>query len=69
MKKFTLSVLLTFSVILLFAQYPPAAGQEGSTAIKWDSTIFKAWATGCQIQRGLLQIDDPTATYGGYNHE
>jgi hypothetical protein len=68
MKKFTLSVLLTFSAILLFAQYPPAAGQEGSTAIKWDSTIFKAWATGCQIQRGLLQIDDPTVTYGGYNH-
>lgn len=38
------------------AQFAPAAGEPGSTAIWKDSTIFKAWATGAEIIRGPLQI-------------
>jgi hypothetical protein len=49
------------SILLLMcnvgrAQFAPAAGELGSTAIWKDSTIFKAWATGAEIIRGPLQI-------------
>jgi hypothetical protein len=38
------------------AQFAPAAGEPGSTAIWKDSTIFKAWATSAEIFRGPLQV-------------
>jgi len=49
------------SILLLLwnagrAQFAPAAGEPGSTAIWKDSTIFKAWATGAEIIRGPLQV-------------
>ena len=49
------------SILLLMcnvgrAQFAPAAGELGSTAIWKDSTIFKAWATGAEIFRGPLQV-------------
>lgn len=39
-------------------QYAPAAQQPGSTAIWQDSSIIKAWATGCNVQRGFQNIAD-----------
>lgn len=55
-----LSVLFTFCLFPFagFAQFPPAAGQAGSTAISKDSTIFSTWATGCEISRGWQNIAD-----------
>jgi hypothetical protein len=44
-----------------FAQYPPAAGQPGSTAIHADSSVFIAWATQCDLERGSIDISDPEA--------
>jgi hypothetical protein len=41
------------------AQYPPPAGQAGSTAIHKDSSIFVAWATNCEVMRGPINIMDP----------
>jgi hypothetical protein len=41
-----------------FAQFPPAAGQAGSTAIYKDSTVFIAWADGCELFRGWQNIAD-----------
>jgi len=52
-----LLMLLTMSM-LLCAQYPPAAGQAGTTAIHKDSSIFVAWATGCDVVRGPINIMD-----------
>ncbi len=44
----------------LFAQgFPPAAGQEGSTAIHMDSPAFIAWADSCFIERGPAIITVP----------
>ena len=42
-----------------FAQYPPPAGQPGTTAIYKDSSAFVAWATGCTVTRGLQDISNP----------
>ena len=44
--------------IAVFAQFPPAAGQAGSTAISKDSAIFTSWATRCEIHRGWQNIAD-----------
>lgn len=38
------------------AQFAPAADLAGTTAIPADSTIFTAWATGCTVQRGPVNI-------------
>jgi hypothetical protein len=49
------------------AQFAPAAGQSGSTALRADSTCFVNWAKRCSIQRGLRQInlhDSGYATVG-----
>lgn len=41
------------------AQYPPAAGQAGSTAIRNDSSIIIGWATSCEVLRGPMDISSP----------
>lgn len=43
--------------------YAPQAGLAGSTAIHKDSSVFVAWANKCTIQRGLLDIADPSLGY------
>ena len=40
------------------AQYAPAVGQVGSTAIYKDSSIILNWATACSIERGWVNIAD-----------
>jgi hypothetical protein len=63
---------IIFSIFILasltgFAQYPPAAGLPGSTAIYADSSIIQGWATSCICERGWADISDTTwgrATFG-----
>lgn len=65
--KYLLIWLVLLSCMPSFAQFPPAAGQEGSTAIHCDDDVFVAWATGCVVERGPQQIDNATlgeASYG-----
>lgn len=51
-----------------FAQsYAPPAGQAGTTAIHLDSSVFVAWATGINVQRGYVQISDTTKYHEGSN--
>jgi hypothetical protein len=45
---------------LLTAQFAPPAGYAGSTAIYKDSTIIKAWATGCKTKVGYIQSNQPS---------
>lgn len=42
------------------AQYAPAAGQTGSTAMSKDSSAFINWANACHVQRGLQDISTPS---------
>lgn len=53
-------LLLTFilTVKISFAQFPGAVGSLNTTAIYKDSSIFKGWASGCQVLRGWQDISD-----------
>ena len=53
-----LSILLGITCICR-AQFAPAAGMPGSTAIKADSSCFVAWGTSADAQIGLKQINVP----------
>lgn len=64
-------LVFLFSIISLTLQaqsYPPAAGQEGSTAIPADSPLFVAWATGIEVTRGLVDISNPETQHNGSNY-
>lgn len=62
-------VLCLCSTLVLQAQsYPPAAEQPGSTAISADSSVFVAWANGIILQRGLVDISNPTTEHEGSNY-
>lgn len=67
--KFLLLVFLMLVSSSVFSQGPfaPAAGQPGSTAIYKDSSIIVSWASGIEIYRGYVRIDDPSFTYNGSN--
>jgi len=67
-----LKYILVFSYTLFliefaFGQYAPPAGEEGSTAIYMDSTVFTGWATDCYVIRGPMNASSPgmgLATFG-----
>jgi len=55
---------------LACAQFAPPAGYSGTTAIHKDSANFVDWAAGCQLQRGPMDISNPSgglATAGDSN--
>jgi len=49
--------------VLLFAQFAPAAGEAGTTAMYKDSSAFAGWAVSCKVKRGYINIEDTTETY------
>ncbi len=61
--------LLLFAPLGMRAQYAPPAGQPGSTAIAKDSSVFVAWATGCQVIRGPVDITNPGGGIASYGDE
>lgn len=52
-------VLLMSITFTTSAQFPPPAGQPGTTAMHKDSSAFVAWATGCTVVRGPQDISNP----------
>ncbi len=63
--------LLCFLVVSIQAQYAPAAGFPGSTAISADSSIIAYWANEVSIVRGPMNIANPSlgnASYGEPAH-
>lgn len=66
-KKLLLTILTSFFLSYSFTQsFAPAAGQPGSTAIAKDSSIIVSWATGVTVQRGYLDIANPTQGFASY---
>ncbi len=59
MRFLILSFALLFSLVMR-AQYAPPAGEEGSTAIHADSSVFIDWASQCAVERGWMNIADTT---------
>src|SRR3954468_13602677 len=45
------------------AQFAPQAGLPGSTAISASSPVIVGWATECRIDRGFMNIADPSLGY------
>ncbi len=61
---FSILIILTiFIYTSAYSQFAPAAGEPGSTAIHKDSSIFQAWATGCEVIRAYINIADTSITY------
>lgn len=60
-------VLICISSGQIAAQFPPAPGYPGTTAIPYDSSVFTGWATGCQVHRGLIQINNHSVFHQGTN--
>ena len=56
-------VFVWFIQVYGYAQYAPAVGMAGTTALPADSSIFVAWATGCTIHRGYRDIAVPDSGY------
>jgi hypothetical protein len=63
MKRFFLLLVFPF---LGEAQFAPAAGQPGSTAIKKDSSVIINWAIDCRVTRGPQDISNPGGGYASY---
>jgi len=62
-----LLVVILVSTHHLYGQYPPPAGQPGSTAIYKDSSAFRAWANFCIVYPGYINFLDTNATHQGSN--
>lgn len=58
MKRSGLTFLTTLLAGFAYAQFPPQATLPGSDAISADDTRIIAWANGCEVQRGWLDIAD-----------
>ncbi len=58
MTKLLLSSVLVLNIFVLYGQYAPPAGQQGTTAIYKDSSVFVAWANHCSVIRGWQDIAD-----------
>ena len=63
MKIHILLYLILASSSLCMAQYPPAAGKPGSTAISKDSSILVNWAKQCSVHRGWKNIAHKDSGY------
>lgn len=60
-----LVILMAMVPMALWAQFAPAAGQPGTTAMHADSSAFVAWATGCLAEPGPMNITNPGAGMAG----
>lgn len=61
--RFLLLIFFTFYSTILCAQFPPAANQEGTTAIHKDDAIFVNWATDIIVERGEQNIADDSLNF------
>ena len=68
MKRISILMMVMLPVTL-WAQFAPAAGLPGSTAMHADSSAFVAWATGCTVERGLQRIDKPALGVADFGEE
>jgi hypothetical protein len=63
MKRIILLFVFAITSSGAYAQYAPQAGVAGSTAISAASNLFVGWATGCTVQRGYMDIAQPSLGY------
>ena len=69
MKKRLFILLMALVPTALWAQFAPAAGYAGTTAMHADSSAFVAWATGCTVERGPMRINKPSLGLASFGEE
>ena len=57
--------MLALVPVTMWAQFAPAQGQPGTTAMHADSSAFVAWATGCVAEPGPMNITNPGGGMAG----
>lgn len=62
-KKLSVFFCLLYFLPAAQAQFAPAAGMQGSTAITKDTSLFTAWANACSFVRGYADIAMPDSGY------
>ena len=65
-KSLLLLVLAVSSSVASAGPYAPPAEEPNSTAISMDDPDFVAWATGITVQRGYVNISEPSKGYTSY---
>lgn len=60
-----LLILMAMVPVALWAQFAPAQDKPGTTAMHADSSAFVAWATGCTVEPGPMNITNPSAGLAG----
>lgn len=63
MKRIIAIFIFIVTLVPVFGQFAPAAGETGSTAIHKDDASFKNWAKSCKVIRGFINISDTTKTF------
>jgi hypothetical protein len=61
--KFGITILIIVLSFQLKAQFHPPVGSIGTSAMHKDSSVFVGWADQCIIQRGELDISNPSLGY------
>lgn len=64
-----LFILFLFYNVSCFAQFAPAVGQSGTTAIEASSPVFVNWANACVVTRGYAHISNTSAGYASAGNE
>jgi hypothetical protein len=60
---FIVMVSIVLNYTTLKSQFAPPVGQLGTAALFKDSSAFVAWASKCDITRGLQDISNPSLEY------
>ena len=63
MKKLLILAICTILGHQAIAQFSPQVGLVGSDGISKDDTLIKAWATHCTVERGWMNIANPSLGY------
>ncbi len=63
LSKLFCTLILGFSIQFTMAQFAPAVGKAGSTALNGDSSCFVEWASSSKIHRGLRDISHPDSGF------
>jgi hypothetical protein len=62
-------VTVVISITTLCGQFAPVARLDGTTAIPGDSSCFVEWASGCNVQRGYMNIADTSLGYASFGND
>lgn len=65
MNRSTFLLFMGWNFLSTAQSYAPPAGHTGSTAIHMDSLIFTSWASGIEVYRGFVFIEDTTFQANG----